>query len=145
VSEAKGSTKSRRLRIAAATIVSGGLLAPLAIFGGAGWAKGSPSAAQYQYKITICHHTHSKKNPFVTITISNRAWKAHAKHGDTLGPCATSKKASKHQSKSQSSTHSQKASGQSQKSSHSQSGNNGQSSGQTNGQSGSAPGKAHGK
>src|SRR5207244_182189 len=48
----------------------------------------STSAAQYQYgKITICHHTHSKKHPFHTITISQNAWKAHQKHGDTLGPC----------------------------------------------------------
>jgi hypothetical protein len=75
----------RRLRLAAAGIVSIGLLVPLAVFGGTGFAKQTPSAAQY--KITICHHTHSKKHPMVTITISNKAWKAHQRHGDTLGAC----------------------------------------------------------
>jgi len=53
----------------------------------------STSAAQYEYgngKLTICHHTGSKKNPGVTITVSKHAWKAHQKHGDTLGACATS-------------------------------------------------------
>lgn len=48
----------------------------------------STNAAQYQYgKIVICHHTGSKKHPRHTITISQNAWKAHQKHGDTLGPC----------------------------------------------------------
>jgi hypothetical protein len=91
VSEANGSKGLQRLRIAAAAVVSVGLLAPLAVFGGVGWAQGNPSAAQYQYKVTICHHTHSKKNPTVTITISVRAWPAHQRHGDTFGPCASSK------------------------------------------------------
>ena len=56
----------------------------------------SSSPAQIQYKITICHHTHSKKNPTVTISISNKAWPAHQRHGDTLGPCAHAKKAKAH-------------------------------------------------
>jgi hypothetical protein len=47
--------------------------------------------AKYQYggpfKITICHHTHSLKNPVRTIRIPSGAWKAHKKHGDTMGPC----------------------------------------------------------
>jgi len=50
----------------------------------------SPAAAQYQYggKVTICHHTHSQTNPFVTITVSQNAVPAHVRnHGDTLGPC----------------------------------------------------------
>lgn len=43
-------------------------------------------------KITICHATHSEKNPFVEITISKSALKAHFsdKHQegeDTFGPC----------------------------------------------------------
>jgi hypothetical protein len=53
-----------------------------------GLANSSPAAAQYQYgKVVICHKTHSKKNPQVTITISRSALPAHLKHGDTLGPC----------------------------------------------------------
>jgi hypothetical protein len=44
----------------------------------------SPSENQYEGKTTICHHTHSKKHPWVLITVSNNALKAHKKHGDTL-------------------------------------------------------------
>lgn len=45
-------------------------------------------------KITICHATHSETNPFVEITISKSALKAHFKDGhqegeDTFGPCLT--------------------------------------------------------
>lgn len=49
----------------------------------------SPTADQYPAgKVTICHHTHSAKNPFVTITVSVHALPAHLKHGDTIGPCS---------------------------------------------------------
>jgi hypothetical protein len=39
----------------------------------------SPAAAQYQYggKVTICHHTHSQTNPFLTIVVSQSAVPAH--------------------------------------------------------------------
>src|SRR5262245_53343112 len=40
-------------------------------------------------KVTICHHTHSKKNPAHEITVDVHAWKAHQKHGDTVGACPT--------------------------------------------------------
>jgi len=64
------------------------------VLAGIGFARSSSgSAAQYQYgKVTICHHTHSAKNPTVTITISEHAWLAqwHKTHpDDTLGPCKT--------------------------------------------------------
>jgi len=84
VSKQNGSWRTRRLRIVAAACVSIGLLVPLAAFGAVGNGQ-SPSAAQY--KITICHHTHSKRHPMVTIKISNKAWKAHQRHGDTMGAC----------------------------------------------------------
>jgi hypothetical protein len=71
-----------------AALVSVGLLVPLAALG-AGTSGQTASAAQY--KITICHHTHSKKHPTVTIRISNKAWPAHQRHGDTMGACTTAK------------------------------------------------------
>jgi len=82
-----------------AAVVTSATLVPLAIFGGVGFAKGLPSASEYEYgpsggqygKMTICHHTHSKKNKQVTITISSSAWNAHKRHGDTLGACDQSK------------------------------------------------------
>jgi hypothetical protein len=78
-------------RFVGAAVVTGLLLVPLGVFGGSALAhNGGPSAAQYQYKVTICHHTGSKKHPFHTITVSNRAVPAHLKHHDTLGPCSGS-------------------------------------------------------
>jgi ABC-type sugar transport system substrate-binding protein len=71
----------------------GGLVAAVAAAGSvlAAVAWGGPKAAsqEYQYdkKVTICHHTGSQKNPFVTITVSRNALPAHLAHGDTLGPC----------------------------------------------------------
>jgi len=73
-----------------AALVSVGLLVPLAALGA---STSGQSASAAQYKITICHHTHSKKHPTVTIRISNKAWKAHQRHGDTMGACPTPKKA----------------------------------------------------
>jgi hypothetical protein len=77
-------------RVVGAVAVSGLLLVPLGVFGGSALARtAGPSAAQYQYRVTICHHTGSKKHPFHTITVSNQAVPAHLKHHDTIGACTS--------------------------------------------------------
>jgi hypothetical protein len=64
--------------------------AAVASVGGAVSPSGTPAvAAEYPKKVTICHRTGSKKNPFRTIVVSKNAVPAHLKHGDTIGPCST--------------------------------------------------------
>jgi hypothetical protein len=78
-----------RRRVAGAAAVTAALLVPLGVFGAPALARSSGAgAAQYQYKVTICHHTHSMKHPMVTISVSSAAVAKHMlKHGDTLGAC----------------------------------------------------------
>jgi hypothetical protein len=85
VSRTNGSERPRGLRLAIAAIVSACLLVPLAAFGANG--QGSSAAAEYQYLITICHHTQSETNPTVTIRVNVNALPAHQAHGDTVGAC----------------------------------------------------------
>ena len=71
------------------------IAAAFACLAGVGYAAGlvhlkhsSATSAQYPpSKVTICHHTHSQHNPFVTITVSEHALPAHLGHGDTVGAC----------------------------------------------------------
>jgi hypothetical protein len=86
--------KQRRTRRGLRVILAGGVgalaFAALTSVGAAVSPSGTPAATdQYPKKVTICHHTHSKKNPFVTIRVSRNAVKAHLRHGDTIGPCST--------------------------------------------------------
>jgi hypothetical protein len=75
----------RRTALGAITALAVGVLASVAA---AISSSGAPAAAaQYAEKVTICHHTHSQKHPFVTITVSRNALPAHLRHGDTVGPC----------------------------------------------------------
>jgi hypothetical protein len=90
-------------RLLAGLAVTVGLLLPLAVFGAPALARSAASAseyeyggsghhqysgsAQYQYRIQVCHMTGSRKHPGHTIWVSSRAWPAHHRHGDTLGPC----------------------------------------------------------
>src|SRR5207253_210921 len=73
-----------------AALVTGATLVPLVAFGGVGLAaQNAPSAAQYQYKVTVCHYTHSKKHPWVIISISKSALPAHQRKGDVVVPTGT--------------------------------------------------------
>ena len=74
-------------RLVGAVVVSGLLLVPLGIFGGSALAHGGPSAAQYQYKVKMCHHTGSKWHPWHMISISSRGVFAHLRHHDVMPPC----------------------------------------------------------
>ena len=39
------------------------------------------------HKVTICHHTGSKKHAFHPISVDEHALRAHTAHGDTVGSC----------------------------------------------------------
>jgi len=98
---------SANRRFVGASAVTALLLVPLGIFGGSALARtasavgeyGQPGAAQYQYRVTICHHTGSKKHPWHLITISNRAVPAHLRHGDQMPPCPTTSTSGHHHGK----------------------------------------------
>ena len=82
-----------RAKLIGGAVVTAALLVPVAVFGGSALAHGAaagPSAAQYQYRVQICHVTGSKKHPFHTITVSSSAVAAHVRHGDHLGACTGS-------------------------------------------------------
>lgn len=88
--------KQRRVRRGLRVILAGGVgaltFAALTSVGAAVSPSGTPAASeQYPQKVTICHKTGSKKNPFVTIRVSGNAVKAHLRHGDAMGPCSTAR------------------------------------------------------
>jgi hypothetical protein len=89
-------------RVVGAVAVTGLLLIPLGVFGGS--AFGHSAAAQYQYRVTICHHTGSKKHPWHLITISNKAVPAHLRHHDQMPPCPTTATVAKNHGKPSSDT-----------------------------------------
>ena len=112
--------RSVNSKVAGAVAVTGLLLVPLGVFGGSALARtasavgeyGHSGAAQYQYKVTICHHTGSKKHPWHLITISNTAVPAHLRHGDQMPPCPPpSAVANDHGKPSNDTSHSQSSSG----------------------------------
>jgi hypothetical protein len=73
------------------------VIAALSIGGSVAWAattgpphKKPPKGPGYGYKggkVTICHKTGSRRHPRVTIRVSERAVRAHLRHGDRLGRC----------------------------------------------------------
>ncbi|MDX6441206.1 MAG: hypothetical protein QOE43_935, partial [Gaiellaceae bacterium] len=80
-----------------AAAVTATFFVPLMVFGAPALANSVSAASQYeysgssqyQYKVTICHRTHSKKHPWVQIRVGAPAARAHLKHGDVLAPCPT--------------------------------------------------------
>jgi hypothetical protein len=53
---------------------------------------GTPAATeQYGSKVTICHRTNSRKNPYRTIRVATSAVRAHLRHGDKRGSCANAR------------------------------------------------------
>ena len=82
-------------RVGTAVAVSAAFFVPLCVFGAPALARSASAASeyeysgssQYQYKVTLCHRTHSKKHPFVQISVGAPAVTAHLRHGDTLGTC----------------------------------------------------------
>ena len=94
-----GTDRPGRIALAVAIVVL--VLSAAAMTAGVGFAKDSTSAAQYQYgkKVTLCHKTHSTKHPWVKITVSVNAVKAHRKHGDVDPPCPATAPAKKNHGK----------------------------------------------
>src|SRR6266545_758338 len=84
--------KGRSARLALAGALAVGVLTAFAAVAGVGVTQNAAGAGEYQYgkqKVTLCHHTHSKKHPFVTITVGAPGAAAHLKNhsGDHLGAC----------------------------------------------------------
>jgi len=67
-----------RLKLALATIVAFAVIMSLGVLG--------PAFAQPELKMYICHFGSNGESH--TIVVSENAWKAHDKHGDTQGPCS---------------------------------------------------------
>lgn len=91
--ESTGKSGRTRIAVAGAVALAVGAFASLGATGYAArlvaLAHTTPAAARHSpSKVTICHHTHSEKNPFVTIAVAEHALPAHVEHGDTAGPCS---------------------------------------------------------
>ena len=88
------------LRAALAGGVIALAFAALASVGAAVSPSGTPAATeQYGGRVTICHRTKSRKNPYRTIRVAPSAVRAHLRHGDKRGSCANARFAVCHKTK----------------------------------------------
>jgi hypothetical protein len=72
----------------------------LASVGAAISPSGTPAATeQYGDRVTICHRTKSRKNPYRTIRVARSAVSAHLRHGDKRGSCDNARFAVCHKTK----------------------------------------------
>jgi hypothetical protein len=83
-------------RLAYRALLLGGVialaLAALTSVGAAVSPSATPAAAeQYGNRVTICHRTKSRKNPYRTIRVARSAVRAHLRHGDRRGSCANAR------------------------------------------------------
>lgn len=75
---------ARLAGIAVVAVVVGAALASAGFAGLRGLDLGPAAAQQYPHKVTLCHHTHSKKHPWVKIRVDRHAVKAHLRHHDFI-------------------------------------------------------------
>ena len=82
-------TTRRTTQLAVLSFVAVLAVIAFASFGAAVSPAGTKAvSAQYGKKVTICHRSGPKrKSRYHTIRVSQRAVKAHLRHGDGLGPC----------------------------------------------------------
>jgi hypothetical protein len=68
------------------------VFAALASVGAAVSPSGTPAATeQYASRVTLCHRTKSRSNPYRTIRVARSAVRAHLRHGDKRGSCANAR------------------------------------------------------
>lgn len=72
-----------RLKLALATIVAFAVIMGFSVLGP---AFAQPGSNDDPLKMKICHFGSNGESH--TIVVSENAWKAHDKHGDTQGPCS---------------------------------------------------------
>jgi hypothetical protein len=85
----RAATTRLPLRAALAGSVIALAFAVLASVGAAVSPSGTPAATeQYGARVTICHRTKSRTNPYRTIRVAPSAVRAHLRHGDKRGSCA---------------------------------------------------------